>query len=362
MSSAKVSQNQPESAKKSRMYLPTSYIHTSLSWYTFAHNIRCQPLVVWCVSSIHDVWLPSIKRSEPPDELQQSRQRVWDRAAAAVVASRLLDISTADDIDRARLRAAAQSHSGAWLNALPVASFGRLQDGETLRIAVALRVGTRSSSMCAALLPLWGQRGHEGPARAVLPAKRRLAASARRSERHQMGPPQRRYAICTGANGTGSERRQTPWSSDNASVLGGKMSDLGQHRADDNHKLRRCAELDGRFKFQPIAVETRCPLGRSTLPFLKILDRSIARETGDKRETQFIFQRASLVVLRSNATSFLMGSSASMTPAPQTSAGEARSSEPVEILAPARHLALQSTYSGPRTYGERGSKMILYMN
>ena len=77
---------------------------------------------------------------KPPEEQQQSRQHAWDRATATAVASQLLETSS-DDTDRARLRAAAQPQSGAWLNVLPVANLGTLLDRETLRTAVALRVG-----------------------------------------------------------------------------------------------------------------------------------------------------------------------------------------------------------------------------
>ena len=66
--------------------------------------------------------------------------------------------------------------------------------------------------------------------------------------------------------------------------------------------------LGRRFKFRPIDVETSGSLGQSTLSFLKELGGRIARETGHKREAEFIFQRISLAVVRGNATSLLMGS------------------------------------------------------
>ena len=48
----------------------------------------------------------------------------------------------ADQVCRARLLATAQRESGVWLNALPVSSLGTLLDTESLRVAIALRVGT----------------------------------------------------------------------------------------------------------------------------------------------------------------------------------------------------------------------------
>ncbi|KAF0297116.1 hypothetical protein FJT64_005439 [Amphibalanus amphitrite] len=80
-----------------------------------------------------------------PDVSRQRYQRDWDRAAAEAISRQLLDDCTTD-VDRARLRAAAQPHSGAWLNAFPAASVGTLLDPDTLRTAVALRVG---AEVCA---------------------------------------------------------------------------------------------------------------------------------------------------------------------------------------------------------------------
>ena len=57
--------------------------------------------------------------------------------------------------------------------------------------------------------------------------------------------------------------------------------------------------------FTLVAVETTGVLGPDTLQFLRELGRRAFKETGDRKETEYIFQRISLAVVRGNATSLL---------------------------------------------------------
>ena len=50
-----------------------------------------------------------------------------------------------DNFNRARLLAASASHSGDWLHALPMSTYGLRLDNEAVRVAVDLRLGT---SLC----------------------------------------------------------------------------------------------------------------------------------------------------------------------------------------------------------------------
>ena len=54
-------------------------------------------------------------------------------------------LNSVDQVTRARLLAAASKESGTWLHAVPVPSLGTQLDPESLRVAVALRVG---ASVC----------------------------------------------------------------------------------------------------------------------------------------------------------------------------------------------------------------------
>ena len=73
-----------------------------------------------------------------PDEAIS--QRRLDELASSLRYEHLL--SRSNQIDRARLLAAAAPHSGAWLSALPVECLGLLLPDEAVRVGVALRLGT----------------------------------------------------------------------------------------------------------------------------------------------------------------------------------------------------------------------------
>ena len=67
------------------------------------------------------------------------RQKSWSESQAEVEAARLLEET--DQVSRARLLAAARRESWLWLHTLPTSTLGTLLNLESLRIALALRVG-----------------------------------------------------------------------------------------------------------------------------------------------------------------------------------------------------------------------------
>merc|ERR1712074_535325 len=71
-------------------------------------------------------------------------------------------------------------------------------------------------------------------------------------------------------------------------------------------KRQKYTELSVRFRFEPLAVETIIGvLGPSSLKFVSELGNRIRQYTGERRETQWLFQRISLAVARGNAASVL---------------------------------------------------------
>jgi hypothetical protein len=69
-------------------------------------------------------------------------------------------------------------------------------------------------------------------------------------------------------------------------------------------KMSKYAELQKRYTFVPVAVETFGPLNSDGLVFLSDLGRRLTATTGDIRETHFLFQSLSVIMQRFNEVAF----------------------------------------------------------
>jgi len=65
-----------------------------------------------------------------------------------------------------------------------------------------------------------------------------------------------------------------------------------------SNKTAKYAGLTTDYHFQPIVVESLGPANESAVHFLTTLGKKIAQQTGDERETAFLFQRLSVLVQR----------------------------------------------------------------
>ena len=68
-------------------------------------------------------------------------------------------------------------------------------------------------------------------------------------------------------------------------------------------EIAKYAMLGRRIIFQPVAVETNGTMGKSTIRFFGDLGRLLAMRFQDQRESDILFQRVSLAILRGNAFS-----------------------------------------------------------
>ena len=66
------------------------------------------------------------------------------------------------------------------------------------------------------------------------------------------------------------------------------------------NKTAKYAGLMSDYHFQPIAVESLDSANESAIHFLMVLGKKIAQQTGDERETAFLFLRLSILVQRFN--------------------------------------------------------------
>ena len=68
-----------------------------------------------------------------------------------------------------------------------------------------------------------------------------------------------------------------------------------------SRKEEKYADIDGRYIFEPIAIDTLGVLNTSARQLLCDLGRKTFEHTGEVRETSFLFQRCSVLVQRFNA-------------------------------------------------------------
>ena len=60
------------------------------------------------------------------------------------------------------------------------------------------------------------------------------------------------------------------------------------------------AGLTSDYHFQPIVVESLGPANEPTIHYLTVLGKKITQQTGNERETAFLFQRLWILVQRFN--------------------------------------------------------------
>ena len=69
-------------------------------------------------------------------------------------------------------------------------------------------------------------------------------------------------------------------------------------------KLEKYQDLEQRYIFCPVAVETMGPIDEESMNLLSAIGRHITEHTGEPRESQFLYQRLSIIIQRGNAASF----------------------------------------------------------
>ena len=244
------------------------------------------------------------------------KQGNWDDIQCSSAVDTLVPVLNQHRL--ACFKAAPRPESGVWLDCVPNNRFGTLIDNDTLRIGVALRVGL---IVC---IPQRCKCGHIRYSPFVVPLQRRAHSALSDVVRRGLSAAGIPFMLePTGLyRGDGkrpdgitvyfySRGRCLIWdatcvntfASSNlirAALAAGSVADAAEVR-----KIAKYAELGRRFIFQPVAVETSGAMGKSTIQFFKDLGRRLAVRLQDQRESNFLFQRVSLAILRGNAFSIL---------------------------------------------------------
>ena len=229
-----------------------------------------------------------------------------------------------DPYDQARLRAVQFPHASDWLHALPLTAYDLRLSDEAVRVAAGLRLGLAicEPHTCACGAPV-SSRGSHGLSchlgfgrqarhcavndiiyrslnRAGTPAIKEPSGLTRSDGRRPDG-----QTLIPWGNGRTLIWDATVVDTVAASYIpetateAGRAAELAATR-----KHAKYADLQRRYTFVPVALETLGPLNREGLDFISEMGRRLTKISGDTRETGFILQRLSVTVQRFNAVAF----------------------------------------------------------
>ena len=245
---------------------------------------------------------------ELPDRSVSGQQRTWDDVASAACRDQLM--SDLDQVHRARFLASCQSHTAAWLQALPVASLGLLLDPETVRIAIALRLEApvcepHACRLCGRQVKRLGhhalscqksagrfpRHGHINDL-----VKRSLSAAGIPSVLEPVGldrgDGRRPDGLTTFPFSSGKCLAWDATCTDTfgeSVVIASAVEPGAAARAAETRKIKRYTSLSTQYIFAPLAVETTGVIGAAGTRLIKELGRRISSTTGERRETAWLW-------------------------------------------------------------------------
>ena len=264
----------------------------------------------------------SLTTESPPLLACQHKQRSWDDILVRDAYKTLL-ASAKTDMDKARLLAAQQPHAGDWLLAPPITSVGLRMSDEEIRISAGLRLGARlchpHRCICGANVD---ERGTHG-------------LSCRKSAGRQLRHSTLNDIICRSIRRAGVQSLKeplglsrddgkrpdgvtlTPWSRgrclawdvtvpDTFAASHLAMTSTTPSAAADKaaaNKTAKYQQLTQTHILTPVAIETTGAYNIQASQFLQEIGRRTTVETGDVKETVYLFQRISVAIQRGNALS-----------------------------------------------------------
>lgn len=265
----------------------------------------------------------SITNAEPLNQPLSSKQAAWDSHIIQTDKSRL-HASFSDRLNLTRLAAVSAPHSGDWLRALPISACGLRLEDEAIRIAVGLRLGI---DICIA---------HTCPCGEIADGRGVHALSCRKnggwqSRHHALNDLIWRSLSAAGVPATKEpvgllrsdgkrpdglslipwrEGKPVTWDVTVINSLAdsyvstnslepGAVAELAAARKRDKYSC-----LPPCYIFEPIAFESLGTINADAILFLKDIGRRLSQTSGDRRASEFLFQRLSITVQRFNAVVF----------------------------------------------------------
>ena len=227
--------------------------------------------------------------------------------------------------ETATFLAARDAFSGGFLRALPSPQLGTMLENTSFRMVAALRIGAPicepyTCKACGSTVDKDGLHPlscTKSPGRASRHAE--LNAVIKRALRKAGIPSTLEPRLGLGDGKRPDGVTIQPWSKGKCLVWDATVSctvapSYIRHSATEvgwvaehaeAEKKRKYAELEARYIFVPIAMETMGPVSRGTDRFITDLGARIEANTADRREGEFLRQMLSLAVCRGNAASIM---------------------------------------------------------
>lgn len=262
------------------------------------------------------------KTSSTLTGISRSIQKAWDQPLLDLVSDKLFETAICP-IKKARLLALRSKYSGAWLNALPVASLGTLLDDDSFRVSVGLRLGTR---ICAEHTCKCGYLVREFDSHGLS-----CKFSAGRLSRHHAVNDLIKRALglaqvpsileplgisrCDGKRPDGMTL--IPWEFGKSiiwdftcvdtlapsHISSSSLSAGSAALSAEKLKSQKYNNLLSNYIFCPVAIETLGVFGPKAIEFINNIGKKISIVTHDPRATTFLTQRISIAIQRGNAAS-----------------------------------------------------------
>ena len=249
-------------------------------------------------------------------------QANWDSPIFTAKYQKILEEQTCPT-EKARIRAIAAEHSSDWLNAIPVPALGLKLDNTSLRLACALRLGSKICQpykcICGSLVDDKGRHG--------LSCKNAKGTFSRHQHvndiiKRALGSAQVTSMVEPTGLTRGDGKRPDgltlfPWSQGRCLVWDFTCRDTcapsnvvatseeagkAAQKAESD-KLAHYLELSTSYIVTPVATETLGSWGKSGLQFIKDIGSRITDHSGEKRATSYLFQSISMAIQRGNVAS-----------------------------------------------------------
>ncbi|XP_048485579.1 uncharacterized protein LOC125490434 [Plutella xylostella] len=268
-----------------------------------------------------ELWQSVCPESAVP--VQPERQRAWDEEQCRLQLNMLMLRNAGAEL--ARLRAVSQPESGLWLHALPSPQLGTLLDNDSLRVAVALRLGCTVVEphvcVCGARVDQSGRHGLHC-----------VRSAGRFSRHHAINDIVRRALVSAdvpavleppGLSRADGKRpdglTMVPWEKGRSllwdatcvctlapSHVQSTAANAGAAaEAAARLKKLKYSQLMQRYLFVPLAVETMGVWGEEGRAFLREITRRLRSRGLGSSSGAHLMQRLSLAVQRGNAASVM---------------------------------------------------------